>query len=157
MRLTGENSFLEANRSRIVNTFIASIFVTIGFSLVWNPIPVSGAFESVAGFMAVFLWAIVAILGFAALLLWVGTTAPHVWAWACLFLGIESLSWPIVQFGKLQMGGAPLSEEQLIAVTGNAFLGVFFATFWLTFAYGIFRWIRRTDSEQTPPDSSPLR
>ena len=154
VKLTGENSLLGPNRGRILNALIASVFVTIGFSLVWNPIPVSGAFESVAGFIAVFLWAIVAILGFAALLLWVGTTAPHVWAWACLFLGIESLSWPIVQFGKLQMGGASLSEEQLIAVTGNAFLGVFFATFWLTFAYGIFRWIRRTDSAGvTPPNS----
>jgi hypothetical protein len=140
VKLTGENSLLGLNRGRLLNALIASVFVTIGFSLVWNPIPV--------------YWAVVAGLGFLVLLLWVGTTVPHVWAWACLFLGIESLSWPIVQFGKLQLGGVTPSEEQLVAATGNAFLGVFFATFWLTFAYGIFRWIRRTDSaEITPPNS----
>ena len=140
MRLTGENSLLGTNRGRILNAFIASVFVTIGFSLVWNPIPVA--------------WAVVAGLGFMALLLWVGTTAPHVWDWACLFLGLESLSWPLLQFVKIRMGSIPPSEDQLIAVTGNAFLGVFFATFWLTFSYGIFRWIRRMDSaEMAPPNS----
>jgi hypothetical protein len=140
VKLTGENSLLGTNRGRILNAFIASVFVTIGFSLVWNPIPVA--------------WAVVAGLGFMALLLWVGTTAHHVWAWACLFLGLESLSWPLLQFVKIQMGSIPPSEDQLIAVTGNAFLGVFFATFWLTFSYGIFRWIRRMDSAEMPPPNS---
>ena len=136
----GENSLLGLNRSRLLNALIASVFVTFGFSLVWNPIPVS--------------LAVVAGLGFTALLFWVGTTPRHVWAWACLFLGLESLSWPALQFMKLQMAEAPPAEDQLIAVTGNAFLGIFFATFWLTFAYGIFRWIRRMDSEPiAPPDS----
>ena len=139
VRLTGENSLVGPKRGRILNALIAAVVVTIGFYVVWNPIPVS--------------WAVVAGLGFMAVLLWVGTTAPHVWAWACLFLGLESLSWPIVQFVKLRMAGVPPTEDQLIAAMGNAFLGVFFATFWLTFAYGIFRWIRRTDSaEMAPPN-----
>ena len=127
------------SKEKILNALLASVFVTIGFSLVWNPIPIS--------------WAVLAGLGFTALLFWVGTTARHVWAWACLFLGLESLSWPMVQFVKLRMGSVAPSEDQLIAAMGNAFLGVFFATFWLTFAYGIFRWIRRADSaEMAPPN-----
>jgi len=27
-------------------------------------------------------------------------------------------------------------------LVGTMFLGIFFATFWLTFAYGVFRWIK---------------
>jgi hypothetical protein len=140
MRLTGENSLLRANRGRIVNALVAAVFVTIGFALVWNPVPV--------------LLTVVAGLGFMALLFWVGTTVPHVWAWACLFLGLESLSWSIVPFVKLRIGSVPPSDDQLIATMGPAFLGVFFATFWLTFAYGIFRWIRRTSSAGTSPPHS---
>jgi hypothetical protein len=140
MNFTGENSLLGPNRGRTLNALVAAVFVTIGFTLVWNPIPI-------------FL-TLIAGLGFMAVLLRIGTTAPHVWAWACLFLGIESLSWSIVQVVKLRMVTVPPSEEQLIAAMGNAFLGVFFATFWLTFAYGIFRWIRRNDSAGTAPPNS---
>src|SRR5438093_13760757 len=120
------------------NALIAAILVTIGFTMVWNPIPVS--------------WAVVAGLGFTALLLWVGTTARHTWAWACLFLGLESLSWPAVQMIKLRMSGvAEPSEDQMRELVGTMFLGVFFATFWLTFAYGVFRWIKRGEEPDTPP------
>ena len=116
-----------------LNILVAAILVTIGFSMVWNPIPVS--------------WAVGAGLGFTALLLWIGQTVRHTWAWACLFLGLESLSWPAVQLIKLRMSGAAaLSEDQMRDIMGSLFLGVFFATFWLTFAYGVFRWIRRTES-----------
>ncbi len=140
VKLTGENRFLGTNQGRILNALVASGFVTIGFTLVWNLIPV--------------YLTVVAGLGFLAILLWVGTTVPHVWAWACLFLGIESLSWSIIQFVKLRMGSVPPSEDQVIAAMGDAFMGVFFATFWLTFAYGIFRWIRRTDVTGTATSSN---
>ena len=121
-----------------LNALAAGVLVTIGFTLVWNPIPVS--------------WAAGAGLGFTALLFWLGTTPRHVWAWACLFLGIESLSWPAVQMIKLKMSGvvAP-SEDQMKELVGTAFLGIFFATFWLTFAYGIFRWIARGENQPEPP------
>jgi hypothetical protein len=123
-----------------LNILIAATLVTIGFVMVWTPIPVS--------------WVVAAGLGFVVLLLWVGRTPRHVWGWACLFLGLESLSWPAVQIFKLRMAGveAP-SEEQMSQVVASGFLGVFFATFWLTFAYGIFRWIRRTQTAQTVPPS----
>src|SRR5205823_1542123 len=119
-----------------LNAVVAAILVTIGFTMVWNLIPVS--------------WAVVAGLGFTALLLWVGTTARHTWAWACLFLGLESLSWPAVQMIKLRMATSALSDDQMKDMVGTLFLGVFFATFWLTFAYGIFRLIRRTESMEPP-------
>ena len=123
-----------------LNAVVAAILVTIGFTMVWNPIPVS--------------WAVAAGLGFTVLLLWVGTTARYTWAWACLFLGLESLSWPAVQMIKLRMTSTALSDDQMKEMVGTLFLGVFFATFWLTFAYGIFRLIRRTESMEPPSSKS---
>ena len=123
-----------------LNAVIAAILVTIGFTMVWNPIPVS--------------WAVAAGLGFTVLLLWVGTTARHTWAWAGLFLGLESLSWPAVQMIKLRMTSTALSDDQMKEMVGTLFLGIFFATFWLTFAYGIFRLIRRTESMEPPAPKS---
>lgn len=124
-----------------INALVAGIFVTIGFTMVWNPIPAS--------------WAAWAGVGFTALLVFLGRTPRHVWAWACLFLGLESLSWPAVEMVKLRMSGVvDLSEDQLKDVVGTMFLGIFFATFWLTFAYGIFRWIKRLERAEEPPSKA---
>jgi len=121
-----------------LNAVAAGVVVTFGFTMAWNPIPVS--------------WAVLAGFGFTALLVWLGTTPKHIWAWACLFLGLESLSWPAVQMIKLQMSGvAEPSEDQMKELIGTMFLGVFFATFWLTFAYGVFRWIKRAEPPAAPP------
>ena len=121
-----------------LNAVAAGVVVTIGFTMVWNPIPVS--------------WAAMAGVGFTALLVWLGSSLGYVWAWAFLFLGLESLSWPLVEVIKLRMSGvAEPSEEQMKELVGTSFLGIFFATFWLTFAYGVFRWIKRTE----PPEASP--
>jgi len=121
-----------------LNAVAAGVVVTFGFTMAWNPIPVS--------------WAVLAGLGFIALLVWLGTTPKHVWAWACLFLGLESLSWPAVQMIKLQMSGvAEPSEDQMIDLLRAGVFGVIFATFWLTFAYGVFRWIKRGESPEEPP------
>ena len=120
-----------------LNAVAAGVVVTFGFTMVWNPIPVS--------------WAVLAGFGFTALLVWLGTTPKHIWAWACLFLGLESLSWPAVQMIKLQMSGVTEpSDDQMKELIGTSFLGIFFATFWLTFAYGVFRWIKRGEN----PDQS---
>ena len=121
-----------------INAVAAGVVVTVGFTMVWNPIPVS--------------WAVAAGVGFTALLVWLGTTPRHVWAWACLFLGLESLSWPAVELIKLRMSGmAEPTEEQMKEMVGTLFLGIFFATFWLTFAYGLFRWIKRGEMPDQPP------
>ncbi len=120
-----------------VNAVAAGVVVTFGFTMVWNPIPVS--------------WAVGAGVGFTALMVWLGTTPRHVWAWACLFLGLESLSWPAVELIKLRMSRmAEPTEEQMKELVGTMFLGIFFATFWLTFAYGIFRWIKRSEMPGEP-------
>jgi hypothetical protein len=121
-----------------INAVAAGVVVTFGFTMVWNPIPLS--------------WTVMAGLGFTALLVWLGPTPKHVWAWACLFLGLESLSWPAMQLIRLKMSGVTeLSEDQMKELAGTMFLGIFFATFWLTFAYGLFRWIKRGET----PDESP--
>jgi hypothetical protein len=120
-----------------VNAVAAGVVVTFGFTMAWNPIPVA--------------WAVAAGVGFVALLVWLGTTPRHVWAWACLFLGLESLSWPVGELIKLRMSGmAEPTEEQMKELVGTMFLGIFFATFWLTFAYGIFRWIKRSETLDEP-------
>jgi hypothetical protein len=121
-----------------VNAVAAGVVVTFGFTMAWNPIPVA--------------WAVAAGFGFTALLVWLGTTPRHVWAWACLFLGLESLTWPAVELIKLRMSGmAEPTEDQMKELVGTGFLGIFFATFWLTFAYGIFRWIKRSETLNEPP------
>jgi len=125
-----------------LNAVAAGVVVTFGFTMVWNPIPVA--------------YAVMAGLGFTALLVWLGETPKHVWAWACLVLGIESLGWPAVQMIRLHMSGvAEPGEEQMKELVGTMFLGVFFATFWLSFAYGVFRLIKRGEQATAPPDESP--
>ena len=70
---------------------------------------------------------------------------------ATAFLNNPGLTWPAVQLIKLQMSGETQpSEEQMGAILADSFLGVFFATFWLSFAYGIFRWIRRSEALESP-------
>ncbi len=121
-----------------VNAVAAGVVVAFGFTMAWNPIPVS--------------WAVLAGLGFVALLVWLATTPKHVWAWACLFLGLESLSWPAVQMIKLQMSGVTEpNEDQMVELLHAGVFGVIFATFWLTFAYGVFRWIKRDEPEEEAP------
>jgi hypothetical protein len=117
-----------------LNAIIAAIVVTFGFALVWNPIPISVV--------------IVAGVGFAVLLLWLGSTPRHAWAWASLFLGLESLTWAAMPLIKLQAARpAEPSAEQMGTLLSNVFFGVVFATFWQTHAYRIFRWIRPSDRE----------
>jgi hypothetical protein len=121
-----------------VNALAAGAVVAFGFTMVWNPIPVS--------------WAALAGIGFTALLVWLGSTPAHVWAWAFLFLGLESLSWPLVEVIKLRLSGVTEpSEEQMKDLVPTLFMGVICATFFLSFAYGVFRWIKRVE----PPEESP--
>ena len=121
-----------------LNAVAAGVVVTIGFTMVWNPIPVS--------------WAAMAGVGFTALLVWLGSSLGYVWAWAFLFLGLESLSWPLVEVIKLRTSGVTEpNEDQMVELLHAGVFGVIFATFWLTFAYGVFRWIKRDES----PDEAP--
>jgi len=125
-----------------LNAVAAGVVVTFGFTMVWNPIPVS--------------WAAMAGVGFTVLLVWLGTTPGYVWAWAFLFLGLESLSWPLVEIIKLRMSGVTEpSEEQMKDLVPTLFMGAICATFFLSFAYGVFRWIKRGEQATTPPDEPP--
>jgi len=125
-----------------LNAIAAGVVVAFGFTMVWNPIPVS--------------WAAMAGVGFTVLLVWLGTTPGYVWAWAFLFLGLESLSWPLVEIIKLRMSGVTEpSEEQMKDLVPTLFMGVICATFFLAFAYGVFRWIKRGEQATEPPDEPP--
>lgn len=121
-----------------LNAVAAGVAVTFGFTMVWNPIPIS--------------YAVMAGVGFTALLVWLGTTSGYVWAWAFLFLGLESLSWPLVGIIKLRMSGVmEPSEDQMKDLVPTLFMGVICATFFLSFAYGVFRWIKRGERSEEPP------
>ena len=126
-----------------LNAVAAGVVVTIGFTMVWNPIPVA--------------YAVMAGLGFTALLAWLGTTPGYVWAWTFLFLGLESLSWPAVEILKLRMSGVTEpSEEQMKDLVPKMLMGVICATFFLSFAYGVFRRITRgAQPAIEPPDEPP--
>jgi len=78
-----------------LNALIAAVVVTIGLTLawVWTPMPVS--------------WAVVAGLGFTALLLWLGENHSTHMGVACLILGLESLGWSAAQLIKPAMEGLP--------------------------------------------------
>src|SRR2546428_4529837 len=109
-----------------LNAVAAGVVVAFGFTMAWNPIPVS--------------WAVLAGLGFTALLVWLGTTPKHVWAWACLFLGLESLSWPAVQMINLQMSGlTEPNEHHMVELLHAVVFGFIFASFCLTIASRHFR------------------
>src|SRR2546425_13174762 len=98
-----------------LNAVAAGVVVTFGFTMAWNPIPVS--------------WAVLAGLCFIVLLVWLDTTPKHVWAWACLLLGLESLSWPTVQMIKLQMSGVTEhSDDPMVELLHAGVFGVIFAT-----------------------------
>ncbi len=121
-----------------LNAVAAGVVVTFGFTMAWNPIPVS--------------WAAMAGVGFTALLVWLGSSLGYVWAWAFLFLGLESLSWPLVEVIKLRTSGVTEpSEEQMKDLVPTMFMGVICATFFLSFAYGVFRWIKRGEPPEAPP------
>ena len=127
-----------------LNAVAAGVVVTLGFTMAWNPIPVS--------------WAVTAGFGFTALLVWLGSTPGYVWAWAFLFLGLESLSWPAVEIIKLRMSGVTEpSEEQMKDLVPTMFMGVICATFFLSFAYGVFRWIKRGEQATESPDEPPSK
>ncbi len=64
----------------------------------------------------------------------------------------------MVQMIKLKQGGvAEPSEDQTIELLRAGVFGVIFATFWLTFANGVFRWIKRGEPPaELPPKRWPF-
>ncbi len=117
-----------------IHAVLGSIVVTIGFWLVWGELPLA-------------LVAAVA-LGMAAFLAWQGSTIGRVWAWASLLLGIASAAWPIVTMLQIRRLTEQPSDEQMGMILTAVVAGLFAAVFWLSFGWGIFRWVQRREAEQ---------
>ena len=113
----------------IVNAVLASLAVTVGFWLIWEASPM-------------FLAALtaLAVVGF---LVWKSETAGTVWAWATLFLGIESLAWPLATMVLIRNTTYEPTEQQMGSILVAMLFGLFSAIFWMTFAYGMFKRTRK--------------
>lgn len=113
-----------------VNAFLGSAVVTVGAWLAWDQLSLFGTallFVSLAGF-----------------LIWQGKTLGIIWAWSTLFLGLESLIWPILVMARNWSATAEPSDEEMSIMLSSLLMGLFSAVFWLTFSYGLFKRTRLT-------------
>jgi hypothetical protein len=116
-----------------LNAALASLVVTLGFWMIWATLP---------------LPVILAVaLGVGVFLAWQAETISALWAWATLLLGLESLAWPIVTMVTLRLRTVEPTEQEMGIILTAVLFGLFSAIFWLTFSYGIFRWMRRKTQE----------
>ena len=100
---------------------------------------------------------VVVALCAAAFLTWQGSSIAVVWAWATLLLGVESLAWPIVTMVQVRMAVAEPTDEQMGQILIAVLFGLFSSIFWLTFAYGIFKWVWRKEVAALASDREPRR
>ncbi|HJU03622.1 MAG TPA: hypothetical protein VJ692_00615 [Nitrospiraceae bacterium] len=117
-----------------LNAVLASVVVTLGFWLMWGQFPI--------------VFTVILSLVVAGFLIWQCRTVVAVWAWATLVLGLESLAWPIITMVQVRMAGGEPTEEQMGLILTAMLFGLFSAIFWMTFAYGIFKWMRKKSEEE---------
>ncbi len=120
-------------RTPQLHAALGAIVVTIGFWLVWGELPVA-LVTAVA-------------LGVAGFLIWQGSTLGRVWAWASLLLGLDSLAWPIVTMLQISRVTEQPNDQQMGEILSAVVAGLFSSVFWVSFAFGIFRWIKRQETE----------
>ena len=117
-----------------LHAVLGAIVVTIGVWLAVGATPVE-----LLGAVA---------LGVAGFLAWQGTTIGRVWGWTSLLVGLASLAWPIVTMLQISRLTEQPSDEQMGMILTAVVAGLFAAVFWLSFAWGIFRWVQRKELEQ---------
>jgi hypothetical protein len=120
-----------------LHAVLGVVVVTIGFWLAVGAVPVEvlGAFAlGVAGFLA-----------------WQGRTLGRVWAWTSLLLGLDSLAWPIVTMIRISRVTEQPDDQQMGMILTAVVAGLFASVFWLSFGWGIFRWIKRQEIEVATP------
>ena len=117
-----------------IHAALGAIVVTIGFWLAAGAVPLEGL--------------VAFALGIAGFLVWQGTTLGRVWAWASLLLGLDSLAWPIVTMLQISRVTEQPNDQQMGEILGAVVAGLFSSVFWVSFAFGIFRWIKRQETEQ---------
>ncbi|PJA79864.1 MAG: hypothetical protein CO149_01575 [Nitrospirae bacterium CG_4_9_14_3_um_filter_51_5] len=119
-----------------LNAVLGSLTVTVGLWLLVGALPVP--------------MGIALALGLGILLAWKSRSIGSIWATSTLLLGVESFAWPIMQMGDLQKLGPEPPLEELERIFTAVLFGLFSGVFWMTFAYGIFKRTRGTNSS-TPP------
>ncbi|HEU0069303.1 MAG TPA: hypothetical protein VFQ26_08615 [Nitrospiraceae bacterium] len=108
-----------------LNALLGSLVVATGAWLAWDSFS---------------LWEVLLVAGGAAgFLIWQGRTIGLVWAWATLFLGLESLAWPIITMVQVRSITTEPTDEQMGTILSAVLMGLFSAVFWITFSYGFFK------------------
>lgn len=117
----------------LLNLVLGTLVTTVGFWILWNT----------ASYVAVMGWVLVAS-GF---LWWRAKSVTEVWAWATLILGLESFAWPLQRMIQLKAVTEAPSQDEMGAMLSDIIMGLFFAVFWLSFSYGLFKWVWKTPGE----------
>jgi hypothetical protein len=124
-----------------LNAVLGSLTVTVGLWLLVGALPVPIGFA-----LAV---------GLAILLAWKSPSIGYIWAASTLLLGVESFAWPIMQMADIQKLGPEPPLEELQRIFTAVLFGLFSGVFWMTFAYGIFKRTRGTNTSTTPSVTTP--
>ena len=128
----------------LVNAVLGAIAVTLGFWFLQGDLS-----SSITTIM---------IIGLTILYAKLCPTSAHVWMWSTLLLGLESLAWPFQMVDELKHFGPEPPIEEMSQVFTAVLFGVFSGVFWLTFAYGIYRWTQPKDStEPLTPNQAKAR
>lgn len=144
-----------ALRDSKLHAVAGAVVVTVGFWLAVGAVPRE-------------LLAAIA-LGVAGFLVWQGTTLGRLWAWASLLLGLDSLAWPIVTMVRISRAAEQPTDQQMGLILTSVVAGLFASVFWVSFAWGVFRWVQRREqaaadalassreASRSPSDQRPRR
>jgi hypothetical protein len=124
-----------------LNAVLGSLTVTVGLWLLVGALPVPIG--------------IALAVGLAILLAWKSPSIGIIWAASTLLLGVESFAWPIMQMADIQKLGPEPPLEELQRIFTAVLFGLFSGVFWMTFAYGIFKRTRGTNTSTTPSMTTP--
>jgi len=116
---------------------VGALVVTVGFWLAVGAVPPA----LLAG----------TALGVAGLLAWLGTTLGRLWAWVSLLLGLDSLAWPIVTMVRVSRVTEQPNDQQVGLILTAVVSGLVASVFWISFAWGIFRWVQRKEAARDEP------
>jgi hypothetical protein len=124
-----------------LNAVLGSLTVTVGLWLLVGAISVP--------------LGILLTIGLAILLAWKSPSIGYIWAASTLLLGLESFAWPIMQMADIQKLGPEPPLEELQRIFTAVLFGLFSGVFWMTFAYGIFKRTRGTNTPSTHSVTTP--
>ncbi len=119
---------------------------------------VAGGLWLLAGGLSVVVMA-AAVVGLTVVFAKMCSGAAHVWMWATVLLGLESLAWPVPLVIELRSLGAEPPLDAMREVFTAVLFGGLSGIFWLTFAYGLYRRIHpdRVAAPLTPNQAKAKR